>query len=80
MAIENSVSIDFLSTFLDSIGVFDCRLPVVYTVQQTKALESLSLTSGELSCEVSQVLYTYGCIEMIFTDTISGRLKGCGWH
>ena len=29
MAIENSVSNDFLSTFLDSIGVFDCRLPDV---------------------------------------------------
>ena len=29
MAIENSVSIDFSSTFLDSIGVFDCRLPGV---------------------------------------------------
>ena len=30
MAIENTVSIDFLSTFLDSIGVFDCRLPGVF--------------------------------------------------
>ena len=29
MAIENTVSIDFLSTFLDSIGVFDGHLPVV---------------------------------------------------
>ena len=29
MAIENTVSIDFLSTFLDSIGVFNCRLPSV---------------------------------------------------
>ena len=26
MAIENTVSIDFLSTFLDSFGVFDGRL------------------------------------------------------
>ena len=26
MAIINTVSIDFLSTFLDSIGIFDCRL------------------------------------------------------
>ena len=31
MAIENTVSIDFLSTFLDSIGAFDCRLPGVRT-------------------------------------------------
>ena len=29
MAIENFVSNDFLSTFNDSIGVFDCRLPGV---------------------------------------------------
>ena len=26
---ENTVSIDFLSMFLDSIGFFDCRLPGV---------------------------------------------------
>ena len=30
MAIENSVSNEFLSTFVDSIDVFDCRLPGVY--------------------------------------------------
>ena len=29
MAIINSVSNDFLSMFLDSIGVFDCCLPGV---------------------------------------------------
>ena len=29
MTIENYVSIDFLSTFVDSINVFDCRLPYV---------------------------------------------------
>ena len=33
MAIENSVSNDFWSTFLDSIAVFDCRLPGVFTIQ-----------------------------------------------
>ena len=27
MVVENNVSIDKLSTFLDSIGVFDCRQP-----------------------------------------------------
>ena len=32
MAIKNTVSIDFYSMFLDSIGVFDCRLPGVNTV------------------------------------------------
>ena len=29
MTIENSVSIDFGSTLVDSINVFDCRLPGV---------------------------------------------------
>ena len=29
MAIKNSVFNDFLFTFLDSIGIFDCRLPGV---------------------------------------------------
>ena len=29
MAIENAFSIDFLSTFLNSIDVFDCHLPGV---------------------------------------------------
>ena len=31
MAIENTVFIDVLSTFRDSIDVFDCRLPAVMT-------------------------------------------------
>ena len=31
MAIENSASYNFLSTFVDSIDVFDCRLPGVVT-------------------------------------------------
>ena len=30
MALKNTVLIDFLSPFLDSIGVFDCRIPGVY--------------------------------------------------
>ena len=33
MTIENSVSIDFLSTFFDSINLFECRLPGVSKVQ-----------------------------------------------
>ena len=32
MAIENSVSNDFLSTFFDIINVFDCPLPCVTLV------------------------------------------------
>ena len=33
MAIENSVSNDFSSTFVDSINIFDCRLSSVRTVR-----------------------------------------------
>ena len=37
MAIENSVSNKFLSTFLDSIGIFDCRLTgVVFRTYETR--------------------------------------------
>ena len=41
IAIENTVSIYFLSTFLDSIGIFDCRLPgvvlvLLYTIEIAK--------------------------------------------
>ena len=32
------VSIDFLSMFVDSIGVFDCRLPGVFTAQYIMVL------------------------------------------
>ena len=40
MAIKNTVSIDFLSTFLDSIGVFDCGLPgVFYLPTPSKVLQ-----------------------------------------
>ena len=35
MAIKNSVSNDFLSTFLDNIGVFYCRLPGVINETRT---------------------------------------------
>ena len=34
MAIKNSVSNDFLSMSVDSIGVFDCCLPGVITVSK----------------------------------------------
>ena len=33
MTIENSVSDDFLSTFVESIGVSDCYLPVLYCME-----------------------------------------------
>ena len=32
MAIKNSVCNDFLSTFVDSINIFDCRLSLVFPV------------------------------------------------
>ena len=35
LAIENSVSYAFRSTFLDSIGAFDCRLPGVVNFPQS---------------------------------------------
>ena len=34
MAIKNSVSNDFLSSFVDSIYIFDCRLPSVQYIKQ----------------------------------------------
>ena len=40
MAIENSVSTDFLSTFVDSIDVFDCSLPGVITHAKLLAFRS----------------------------------------
>ena len=44
MAIGNTVSIDFWSTFLDSIGVFDCRLPGVFFVIVAMLLIDYSAT------------------------------------
>ena len=38
MAIENSVSNDFLSTFVDSITFFDCHLPGVRFLSQNSTL------------------------------------------
>ena len=45
MAIENTVSIDFWSTFPDSIGVFDCRLPGVVKGSPKSFWMSVSATS-----------------------------------
>ena len=42
MAIENSVSNDFLSTFVDSIDVFDYRLPGVELVRHLSGYNSNS--------------------------------------
>ena len=43
MAIKNSVAKDFLSTFLYSIGVFDCFLPGVVNVLKFYIHFSLSI-------------------------------------
>ena len=45
MAIENYVSDDFWSTFVDSIDVFDCRLPGVVPGFElaTSALQSIEI-------------------------------------
>ena len=63
MAIKNTVSIDFLSTFLDSIGVFDCRLPSVTwvtTVIQTQTLLQQGISEqvfyGELVYEFNRIV------------------------
>ena len=52
MAIENTVSIGFWSTFLDSIGVLDCRLPGVEIIfpEYTK-IERYAKTS--LACSLN---------------------------
>ena len=73
MAIENTVSIDFSSTFLDSIGVFDCRLPGVYTIQANLIPARLSYIldpqgfggSGENGFLFSE---SWGALVIIFRD------------
>ena len=45
MAIENSVSNDFWSMFVDSVNIFDCRLPSV-TGQADWIQPNKSLFSG----------------------------------
>ena len=62
MTIKNSVSNDFLSTFVDSIDVFDCRLSdvvsvvvilLINTFEQNiamKALERLHQDLCQFSC------------------------------
>ena len=41
MAIKNFDSIDFLSTFIDSINVFDCHLPGVVVMYEIKTKKFL---------------------------------------
>ena len=50
---KNTVFIDFLSTFLDSIGVFDCRLPVVFHAESKLLL--LTLPCNKKFCQTHSV-------------------------
>ena len=49
MAIENSVSNEFLSMFVDSIYIFDCRLSGVIMSQSQYSNLNSFLASGDLS-------------------------------
>ena len=48
MAIEKSVSNEFLFTFVDSINVFDCRLPGVIMSQSQYSNLNSFFASGDL--------------------------------
>ena len=52
MAIENTVSIDFWSTFLDSNGVFDCCLPGVVIIGYVKACLDGMICQSDKSCMI----------------------------
>ena len=50
MAIKNTVSINFLSTFLNSISIFDCHLTVTWSVNYSTAnIKVLRGSLGALS-------------------------------
>ena len=79
MAIENTVSIDFLSMFLDSIGVFDCCLPSVTwvtTLIQTQTLLHLQsilepVFYGDLVYEFNRIVGKRN-----FSDQFKKIIKG----
>ena len=51
MAIKNSVSNDFLSKFVDSINVFDCRL---FSVKKVKSF-TIHIVSRSPYCDMYRV-------------------------
>ena len=77
MAIENTVSIGFLSTFLDSIGVLDCRLPGVEIIfpEYTK-IERYAKTS--LACSLT--LYIWEIPKRVHLQTVKTPMKWIVWH
>ena len=66
MAIENTVSIDFRSTFLDSIGVLDCRQPGVD--MEIKERQN-KINSFE---NMKYILVAKSCLEFIVTPVRKG--------
>ena len=66
MAIKNFVSNDFLSTFVDSINVFDCRLPgVSIFVEKLAVFWHNRMNIYQLKYTMSHVLFVcnyYTCI------------------
>ena len=59
MAIENSVSNDFLSTLLDSIGIFDCRLPGVILLFFNNEINNHALEN---------LIYSKTCLQQSFKN------------
>ena len=60
MAIENSVSNNFVSTFVDSINVFDCRLPSVSIfVEKLAVFWHNRMNIYQLKYTMSYVLFVY---------------------
>ena len=65
MAIENTVSIEFYSTFLDSIVVFNCRLPGVYSSLLLGIQDICNFTSRDMGY----------CVQYIVTFRDNGYLE-----
>ena len=56
MANENPVSNDFLSTFVDSINVFDCRLSGVKLLKYLKDIQLIFIASYRMTNEPRHVI------------------------
>ena len=69
MAIKNTVFIGILSAFLDSIGVYDCRLPGVIMQGGGNAMPDLSdriqFIQYKLKISIYLSLDKYKCIKLI---------------
>ena len=73
MAIENSVSNensvpnDFVSTFVNSIGIFDCRLSGVNSLSDNPKADLLS--QNEVT---SSLFYLHHCLDLFFGQSEIG--------